>query len=511
MDAVLPSVGLKSFARILQCLAKVGEDLYIQPRANKLLFATVNASRSACAHFTLHTGFFESYTAQARVLDAAGNEAGASSCHVLLKPLLNVFRAKNGMDNVESCRIKLQCAGDRDRLVIQLHCKYGILKTHKLHFELCDPLAAIYSKASAPHHWTISSKLAHDWLAHFHARLEEITMRCAHGEMALKSFTETVLADEEDQMGSRSLQTELTVDVEDFDAFTVAAPTEVTFDLRNLKAILSFADAMGQPVSAFFDQAGRPVVLTVTQTPDLYALDLVVATTAPFEDDPAPEPSTANSFNNHNQNNNDRSQPQPLRTAAAQHPRTPAPAAPPPRSHVRGALESAAAAASSSSAASPTSPSAVGRPMDETNNDHATNNGNNADQPNEYYDEYATLLLENDDEDHSLDGNDNDDDDNDDDDGDDDEMLPPSPPQRTAPLPLRQLPSDAAGVGPTTASLSMGVTHVSDSAPGEDAAAPFFTDGDDYDMAWFNDAGVEDDEGDGEVLEPTPKKPRYLR
>ncbi|KAJ3147024.1 Cell cycle checkpoint control protein rad9b [Geranomyces variabilis] len=492
MDAVLPSVGLKSFARILQCLAKVGEDLYIQPRANKLLFATVNASRSACAHFTLHTSFFESYTAQARVLDADGKEAGASSCHVLLKPLLNVFRAKNGVESVESCRIKLQCAGDRDRLVIQLHCKHGILKTHKLHFELCDPLAAIYSKASAPHHWTISSKLAHDWLAHFHARLEEITMRCAHGEMALKSFTETVLADEEDQMGSRSLQTELTVDVEDFDAFTVAAPTEVTFDLRNLKAILSFADAMGQPVSAFFDQAGRPVVLTVTQTPDLYALDLVVATTAPFEDDPAPEPSTANSINNHNQNNNDRSQPsQPQRAAAAQHPRTPAPAAPPPRSHVRGALESAAAAASSS-AVSPASPSAVGRPIDEANNDHTSNNNNN--QPNEYYDEYATLLLENDDEDHNLDEED------------DDEMLPPSPPQRTAPLPLRQLPSDATSVGPTTASLSMAVTHVSDSAPAEDAAAAFFTDGDDYDMAWFNDAGVEEDDAEGEALEPTPKK-----
>ncbi|KAJ3159626.1 Cell cycle checkpoint control protein rad9b [Geranomyces michiganensis] len=415
------------------------------------------------------------------------------------------------MDNVESCRIKLQCAGDRDRLVIQLQCKYGtvrhykdpglgyankislslyqgILKTHKLHFELCDPLAAIYSKASAPHHWTISSKLAHDWLVHFHARLEEITMRCAQGEMALKSFTETVLADEEDQMASRGLQTELTVDIEDFDAFTVVAPTEVTYGTY------------------------RPVVLTVTQTPDLYALDLVVATTASFEDDPAAEPSTGNSINNNN--NNDRSEPQPQRLAAAAHPRTPAPAAPPPRSHARGVLDAAAAASSP-----PTPSPAVGRPLDDYTdsniNNNSSNNGKNDHTVVPYYDECATLLLE-DDGDEDFNGVLAQDD--------ADEELPPSPPQRRPP---RIVPSDALPSVPTVPS-SIAVTHVSDSAPGLAAASTtmtttvadtsFFTDGGNYkenddgnenDMAWFDDAGV--DENEEEILRPSPKKPRYLR
>ncbi|KAI8922523.1 Rad9/Ddc1 [Powellomyces hirtus] len=257
MEAVLSSVALKPLAKILQCLGKIGEDLYIQSRPNKLLFATVNASRSACAHFTLHPGFFDTYSAEEHVVDEHGRDTGASSCHVLLKPLMNIFRHGKAMDNVESCRMKLQSAGDQDRLVIVLHCKHGVLKTHKLHFELCDPLAAIYSKNASPHKWTISSKITHDWLLHFSNKLEEIAMRCKPDSIALKSFTETIAADEEDQLGCRTLQTELQVDVEDFDMYDVKGDSEIIFDLKNLKAILSFADQMGQPVSAFFNEAAQ--------------------------------------------------------------------------------------------------------------------------------------------------------------------------------------------------------------------------------------------------------------
>ncbi|KAI8818965.1 Rad9-domain-containing protein [Fimicolochytrium jonesii] len=293
MEAVLPAVALKPFARILQCLAKIGEDLYIQPRPNKLLLATVNASRSACAHYALRMGFFERYSVGSQAGASGSTGVAASSCHVLLKPLLNIFRAKNTVDNVESCRIRLQCNGNEDRLVIQLQCKYGVLKTHKLHFELCDPLAAVYSKNAARHKWTISSKITHDWLNHFHSRLEEIAMRCGADWIALRSFTEAVAADEDDHLANRTLQTELQIDIEDFDKYEVANDTSVIFDLKNFKAILTFADAMGQPVSAFFDQAGSPVIFTVTQAPDLYVFDLVIATTIPFDEDAEEEDARA--------------------------------------------------------------------------------------------------------------------------------------------------------------------------------------------------------------------------
>lgn len=53
------------------------------------------------------------------------------------------------------------------------------------------------------------------------------------------------------------LQTELAVDPQDFEDYSVHIDTMVTFSLKDFKSVLSFCDASGQPVTIFFEKSGR--------------------------------------------------------------------------------------------------------------------------------------------------------------------------------------------------------------------------------------------------------------
>ena len=65
-------------------------------------------------------------------------------------------------------------------------------------------------------------------------------MNCGNEWIAFKSFTETVVADEEDALGNRMLSTEVQVDVEEFDLFEVREDVGLTFSLKDFKVSISF-------------------------------------------------------------------------------------------------------------------------------------------------------------------------------------------------------------------------------------------------------------------------------
>ena len=98
-------------------------------------------------------------------------------------------------------------SGERDRLIIQLHCRHGILilfffekeiffldssvnsklkkgivKTHALFYEAVDPLLASYSLESCTHSWSLSPKLIQHLLGYFFVgRAEEMSLAVEPG------------------------------------------------------------------------------------------------------------------------------------------------------------------------------------------------------------------------------------------------------------------------------------------------------------------------------------------
>ena len=74
------------------------------------------------------------------------------------------------------------------------------------------------------------------------------------------------------------LMTELVVDAADFEMYSVRPGVqELTFSLKELRAILNFCDVSGQPVSVYFSDPGQPILWTVNCF-DALVVDFVLAT-----------------------------------------------------------------------------------------------------------------------------------------------------------------------------------------------------------------------------------------
>ncbi|KAJ3300524.1 Cell cycle checkpoint control protein rad9b [Blyttiomyces sp. JEL0837] len=114
-----------------------------------------------------------------------------------------------------------------------------------------------------------------EWLGFFSQKLEEVTFQCSKEWVYIRSFSEGNF--DTGSETKRPLETELTVDVQEFDAYHVDEDADATFSLKDLKTVLNFAEAVGQPVLANFDAPGAPLILSVSQA-DLFTTDFVLAT-----------------------------------------------------------------------------------------------------------------------------------------------------------------------------------------------------------------------------------------
>ncbi|RUS32607.1 Rad9-domain-containing protein, partial [Jimgerdemannia flammicorona] len=293
MNAVIPGQSLKTFSRALACLSKIGDDLTIEATKKKVLpqfpcpdyfFLRVRLLTGTYTpnYSCFFPKFFGEYRVETRQNANAGGVANGADkaliCQVLLKTLTTIFRSKSNLDrNVERCELRLEdpandggrgggsiVVGDGSgecRLIIRMVCKYGacwfgyvqiqsemvlrndlplplgILKTHKLTYSPADRLSAVYTKV-CPHRLVVDPRLVADWTAHFHPKLEEVTLSCGGRAVHIKSFWEDEGGAEGEggrREDKRSLQTELTLDVSDFATYLVQRDIELTFNLKEFK------------------------------------------------------------------------------------------------------------------------------------------------------------------------------------------------------------------------------------------------------------------------------------
>ncbi|XP_052261142.1 cell cycle checkpoint control protein RAD9B-like isoform X8 [Dreissena polymorpha] len=143
------------------------------------------------------------------------------------------------------------------RLVFQLYCRHGIVKTHNLAFIECETLQAVFAKDMCPNSLTAASKLLCDAVMNFQNTQEEITLIVSPQKIVLKNYVE----DEPDP--NKVMHTNLSLEPEEFDNCQVGVDTEVTFCLKELRAILAFSEVTTLPLTLTFETAGRPIVFTI--------------------------------------------------------------------------------------------------------------------------------------------------------------------------------------------------------------------------------------------------------
>jgi len=219
----------------------------------------LNAARSAFCSIVLDASFFDSYKANNT----------SKRCKVLLKPCVSVFKSSNIVE-----RTTLRIDERESRLIIDILCKLGIKKLYKLTYEETEMIQAVFNKDNCPHQLLSKSRLLQDAIVNFSNNIEEITLVAQKSGIKLKSYIDDPKAI------SKLLQTETSLSAHDFEEYRFSAEgttPELTFTLKELKAILSFCEQTNLPVSVHYERAGRPVIFSLNFYGALVA-DFVLAT-----------------------------------------------------------------------------------------------------------------------------------------------------------------------------------------------------------------------------------------
>ncbi|XP_041707669.1 cell cycle checkpoint control protein RAD9A [Coregonus clupeaformis] len=274
MDCVVTGGNVKVLAKAIHSLSRIGDELYLEPQENGLALRSVNSSRSAYACFLFSPLFFSRYTIPC---------GHAFRCKMAIKCVQAVFRSLSSLEKtVEKCHIELD--GEKSRLTFTLHCKHGLLKTHNLSFQDSESLQAVFDKESCANMLRAQPRLLVDTVLHFPPSLEEVSVSVSGERVWFRNHVD----DEAEQ--SKAMLTELCLSSDEFDHFAVGAQTSITFCLKELRGLLVFAESTGLPVSVYFDEPGRPLVLSVTDS--VLEVNFVLAT---LSDD--------SNLRNHNNNN----------------------------------------------------------------------------------------------------------------------------------------------------------------------------------------------------------------
>ncbi|XP_007489909.1 cell cycle checkpoint control protein RAD9B isoform X2 [Monodelphis domestica] len=241
---------VKVFGRAIHALARISEELWLDPTERGLAVRSVNSSRSAYASVLFPTTFFQLYQWSATHEIGDSNMSTHLKCQLGMKSILPIFRCLNTLErNVEKCRIFI--SANTCHVIFQLFCKHGIIKTHNLSFQESEPLQAVFAKNMCPNILKVQSRLLADIMIHFPSSQEEITLAVTPMKVCFKSYLE-----DEIDFG-RSMHTEMHLDPEEFDYFQVGIDTEVTFCLKELRGLLAFSEATTAPVSIYFDLSGK--------------------------------------------------------------------------------------------------------------------------------------------------------------------------------------------------------------------------------------------------------------
>ncbi|XP_038054759.1 cell cycle checkpoint control protein RAD9A-like [Patiria miniata] len=273
MKCMIPGSNIKVFGRSIHCLSKIGEDLYIEPLDHGLALRTVNSSRSAYACFLFAPSFFLSYiNGTYNQQETNQEEEDSFRCRITMKSCLTVFKSLYTLEKtVDKCQVYIDLKDCR--LVFLLHCKHGIVKTHNLTYQETETLQAVFSKDLCPNHIVANSKALIDVVSGFQTSQEEITLSVTPQQVSFKNYVE----DEPDP--NKVVHSEMFLSPSEFDDYTVGIDAEVTFCLKELRAVLSFADAAGLPMSLHFESTGKPIVFAMESEQTLEAT-FVLATLA---------------------------------------------------------------------------------------------------------------------------------------------------------------------------------------------------------------------------------------
>ncbi|RFU26903.1 hypothetical protein B7463_g9457, partial [Scytalidium lignicola] len=221
------------------------------------------------------------------VLSFSLNPEALSRLHDVLA-LLSVFKGRivdstrEKDTGVEKCDVSVE-DGDgrsgRNRFVIKIFCKHGVLKTYRLTFESVSPMHAVFARNSANNMWSISSKTLREFVEHFGPGTEQLDIYSENGRVSFTSYTEKVVSGKGmpssklsgiiygtdmnlKEVLKQPLHTTIAIDAMEFAEFTVEERLHIVISVKDFKSIITHAGITNTNVGAKYSRPSSPMQLT---------------------------------------------------------------------------------------------------------------------------------------------------------------------------------------------------------------------------------------------------------
>jgi len=174
-----------------------------------------------------------------------------------MKSIIWVFKSISVLERtVESASIEAL----QDVVKFRLNCRHDVVKTFSVY--LLDG-KDFRLDASDQHHsccFAASARTLNEAVVNFLANQEEVTMTASADKFSLRNHVDPL------DDGLKPVRTELTMKPTDFEEYEVEEKGEndnnncMTFCLKELRALIAFAEAFKLTVEAKFDRAGSPLL-----------------------------------------------------------------------------------------------------------------------------------------------------------------------------------------------------------------------------------------------------------
>ncbi|KAL9450432.1 hypothetical protein AB3S75_012219 [Citrus x aurantiifolia] len=259
MEFAVSGNALKTFARCLACLSRIGNELVIQASSHQLAFHTLNSSRSAYQSITFMPNFFDVYTV-----------SGAQvQCSVLLKAVCAVLRTPTA--SIDNLTVQLPNS-DAPKVQWTLKCYNGMKKAYWITCNVEPDIQHLsLDRRRFPSNFVVRPRDLNRLLSNFQSSLQEITV-IATEPTSLPSDAASEIGGKAVELRSyidptkdndSTLHTQLWIDpTEEFVQYTHSGdPVDVTFGVKELKAFLSFCEGCEVDIHLFFDKAGEPILM----------------------------------------------------------------------------------------------------------------------------------------------------------------------------------------------------------------------------------------------------------
>ncbi|KAI2623921.1 Rad9-domain-containing protein [Hypomontagnella submonticulosa] len=285
LNFTLSEEGVSTLRDALACLGKFSDEVSLEAKKDRLVFTTLNLSKSAYASFSFAANrFFSKYE-----FEGVPQNREKFFCKLYSRALLSLFRVRSGDSlhdrekdtTIERCDVAIvDEPGKKSRFVakiifrngkmtpinntiltLAINKKIGITTKYKLPFEVTPPVHAKFDRDQAINHWSIPSRTLRQLMDHFGPGIEYLDIHSEGDETVnFTCFTEKVKNGEE--VLKKPLHTSIAVERDEFEDFVVEEDKlHIVISVKDFRAIIQHAAFLGSQISAYYSMPAKPMQL----------------------------------------------------------------------------------------------------------------------------------------------------------------------------------------------------------------------------------------------------------